>query len=74
MILSELSMADLQENLHQMRVLQSYSYVMQPKIRHAIEQAIIVFQEEIRSRMDGPGALTSSGTNGTSGTSVAAGT
>ncbi len=50
MRIDTLPMGDLEENLHQMRVLQMYSQVMQPEIRKAIEFSIIMVQEEIRAR------------------------
>ena len=41
---------EIEENLHHLRVLQTFSQDMKPEVRKAIDDSITIFLEEIRSR------------------------
>lgn len=50
MKLKNLSIKEIEENLHQMRMLQMHSFVMQADIKKAIDTSIEILNEELRTR------------------------
>jgi len=52
MELGNIPTTEIEENLHHLRVLQTFSRDMKPEVRKAIEDSITVFLEEIRLRQN----------------------